>query len=105
MADMANLPFVQVWSPLHCIVLLCPTQATISEVQRLAQVLPLSIAHRTLSPTQVDGFTFPAGSAFFANLSFIMKDPINFPQPEVFDPSRFIGENAKLVLLWKIFYP
>merc|ERR1711892_36338 len=80
MADMANLPFVQ---------------ATISEVQRLAQVLPLSIAHRTLSPTQVDGFTFPSGSAFFANLSFIMKDPNNFPQPEVFDPSRFINENAK----------
>ena len=75
------------------------TQATISEVQRLAQVVPLSGFNRTLSTTQMDGFTFPAGSVFFANLSFIMKDPNNFPQPEMFDPARFIGDNAKLVLL------
>eukprot|EP00092_Neocalanus_flemingeri_P003772 GFUD01004058.1.p1 GENE.GFUD01004058.1~~GFUD01004058.1.p1 ORF type:complete len:486 (-),score=123.42 GFUD01004058.1:441-1898(-) len=79
-SDMMNLPYVQ---------------ATISEVQRMAQVAPVSIAHRTLAPTEVKDFKFPAGSVFFANLSFIMKDPENFPQPEVFNPERFIGTDGK----------
>eukprot|EP00092_Neocalanus_flemingeri_P047908 GFUD01054451.1.p1 GENE.GFUD01054451.1~~GFUD01054451.1.p1 ORF type:complete len:130 (+),score=26.40 GFUD01054451.1:75-464(+) len=41
--------------------------------------------------TEVEGFLFPAGSTFFANLSAIMLDPDHFPQPEVFNPERFIG--------------
>ena len=69
-------------------------QATISEVQRIGQVIPLSIIHRTVAATQVDGFTFPTGSLFLANLSFIMKDPNNFPKPELFDPERFIGTDG-----------
>ena len=64
-------------------------------MQRLAQVAPLSIAHRTLATTEVEGFTFSAGSAFFANLSFIMKDPNNFPRPDLFDPERFLGDDGK----------
>ena len=70
-------------------------QATISEVQRIAQVAPLTIIHRTLATTKIDGFTFPTGSLFLANLSFIMKDPNNFPKPELFDPERFIGTDGK----------
>ena len=66
-------------------------QAIISEVQ----VLPLTIIHRTLAATQIDGFTFPTGSLFLANLSFIMKDPNNFPKPELFDPERFISTDGK----------
>ena len=66
-------------------------QAIISEVQ----VLPLTIIHRTLAATQVDGFVFPTGSVFLANLSFIMKDHKNFTNPELFDPERFINTDRK----------
>jgi len=79
-ADMMNLPYVQ---------------ATISEVQRVAQVAPLAIAHTTLAATEVEGFKFPAGSKFLVNLSFIMKDPRNFPEPELFNPERFLGADGK----------
>jgi len=81
-ADMARLPYVQ---------------ATISEIQRLSSVAPLSITHRTLSATTVDGFTFPEGSVFVANLTCIMQDQDNFPQPHLFNPKRFIGDSGKFV--------
>ena len=71
-------------------------QATISEVQRVACVAPLSLAHRTLSPTNVEGFTFPTGSVFFANLTSMMKNSNFFPQPEAFKPERFLYSNKKL---------
>jgi len=79
-ADMMSLPYVQ---------------ATISEVQRVARVAPLSVTHRTLAATKADGFTFPSGSVFLANLSFIMNDSKNFPQPELFNPERFLGTDGK----------
>ena len=70
-------------------------QATISEILRLAGVAPLSIAHKTLSPTEVEGFLFPEGSVFLANLTLIMRDQKSFPQPNFFNPDRFIGANGK----------
>ena len=56
---------------------------------------PLAIGHTTLAPTEVEGFKFPAGSKFLVNLSFIMKDPRNFPEPELFNPERFLGADGK----------
>merc|ERR1712192_73135 len=79
-ADMVNLPFVQ---------------ATISEVQRMAKVVPLSLNHRNTTSTEAGKWVFPAGSVFFANLSAIMMDPVSFPNPEQFDPERFIGPDGR----------
>eukprot|EP00092_Neocalanus_flemingeri_P004804 GFUD01005172.1.p1 GENE.GFUD01005172.1~~GFUD01005172.1.p1 ORF type:complete len:484 (+),score=104.63 GFUD01005172.1:98-1549(+) len=79
-ADMMQLPYVQ---------------ATVSEVQRHARPVPLSLNHKTLAGTEVEGFTIPAGSVFFANLAFIMMDPKHFPQPELFKPERFLGPDGK----------
>jgi len=86
--DMVNLPFVQ---------------ATISEVQRLSRVGPTTLLHRTVARTNAGGFSFAEDSWFLVNLSAIMMDPLNFPQPAVFNPERFIGpdnryeKNEKLI--------
>ena len=70
-------------------------QATVSEVQRLSSIAPLAIAHRTKTSVEVEGFSFPPSSTFFSNLHFIMRDPSNFPDPEAFNPLRFIGEDGR----------
>eukprot|EP00092_Neocalanus_flemingeri_P011092 GFUD01011940.1.p1 GENE.GFUD01011940.1~~GFUD01011940.1.p1 ORF type:complete len:480 (+),score=113.71 GFUD01011940.1:179-1618(+) len=77
--DMVHLPYVQ---------------ATISEVQRLSLVAPMTLLHKTNANTRVEGFTFDSGSWFVVNLSSIMMDPENFPEPEVFNPDRFLGPSG-----------
>lgn len=79
-SDMINLPFVQ---------------ATISEVLRISRLAPLSLGQRNLVATNIDDFSFPAGSLFFANLSYIMMDPDKFFQPELFNPDRFLGPTGR----------
>ena len=70
-------------------------QATIAEVQRVSRVAPVSLAHKTTARTTVLEYSFPPGSAFFANLSFIMNDEEHFDKPQVFDPERHIGQKGK----------
>ena len=45
---------------------------------------------------EIDGFHFPAGTMVLPQISITMNDPENFPNPEVFDPERFIDENFNL---------
>ena len=70
-------------------------QATITEVQRLARVAPMSLLHRTMNETIVGEYVFPKGSIFVANLSFITNDSDIFSQPEVFNPDRWIGPDGR----------
>ena len=70
-------------------------QATITEVQRLASVAPMSLFHRSTKDTIVGEYVFPKGSIFVANLSFITNDPDIFSQPEVFNPDRWIGPDGR----------
>jgi cytochrome P450 len=71
--------------------------ATINEVQRVARVAPVSLPHKTTAPTSVEGYSFPAGSVFHANLSYIMNDPNHFHRPEKFRPERFIKNDGRQV--------
>ena len=69
-------------------------QATITEVQRIARVAPISILHCTTEVTKVDDYVFPKGSLFAANLSFITNNH-NFNRPDTFNPERWIGSDGK----------
>jgi len=71
--------------------------ATISEVQRIAPPGSFSLIHKTVAATQVGDFSFPPGSAFLANLHFIMNDPSFFKQPQCFNPDRMIGPDGRYV--------
>ena len=86
-ADMPRLPFLQVSRFPST-----SSQTVIAEVQRVAFIVPISLFHKTLTTTSVEGFTFPKGSVFAANLSFFMK---HFESPCEFNPDRFLSEDGR----------
>ena len=71
------------------------TTAVITEIQRVARVVPMSVIHTTTSPTTVSPYKFPKNSRFLANLSFISHDSKFFPDPHAFKPDRWIGSDGK----------
>jgi len=107
-ADMPKMPYVL---------------ATIAEIQRIARVAPSSIPHTSTATTTINLpnsvsmssnsssnssgssntnssttlYTFPPGSTFMANISFIMNDPKHFVEPDKFNPERFINEEGRYI--------
>ena len=61
----------------------------------MACVAPVSLPHHTTELTRVGQFVFPEKSVFFTNISAIMKDPRFVPNPNVFDPERFLNEEGR----------
>ena len=71
------------------------TMATITEVQRVARVAPMTLLHSLDKSTVVEDYTYPAGSLFTVNLSWITNDPNNFEKPSEFNPLRWLGQDGK----------
>ncbi|XP_014677733.1 PREDICTED: cytochrome P450 2D4-like, partial [Priapulus caudatus] len=82
MADQDNMPY---------------TRATIAEVQRVADIVPLSVPHRTTTELELGGYVIPAGTAILANLTAILNDPKHFPEPEKFRLERYLDERGDFV--------
>ena len=74
--------------------------ATIKEIQRISCVAPGSLPHVLTKDMNINGYDFPKGSIFMANITKFSKDPIVFPKPNTFLSDRFIdiGANGKLSL-------
>ena len=49
-----------------------------------------SLLHRCIQDTELDGYLIKEGSLVQASLLSVMHNPIDFPQPEVFKPERFL---------------
>ncbi|OWA54748.1 Cytochrome P450 2J3 [Hypsibius exemplaris] len=71
------------------------TQATIMEVQRLANLVSI-VARRTLTDVTLDGFKIPAGIGIAALSSAVHEDARFFPDPLAFKPERFLDQSGKL---------
>ncbi|GMR51138.1 hypothetical protein PMAYCL1PPCAC_21333, partial [Pristionchus mayeri] len=71
------------------------TQATIHEVQRLANILRINLFRKTHRPTQLGGQTIPAGMSIHADIHYVMwNDPL-FEKPRQFRPERYIAEDGQ----------
>ncbi|CAH1225399.1 CYP2U1 [Branchiostoma lanceolatum] len=73
------------------------TEATLTEVNRLAAVTPLTVQHATSSDTTLRGYTIPKGTAVEIVLLSVHHDPLLWPEPDKFDPTRFINDAGKYV--------
>ncbi|KAH9976352.1 cytochrome P450 [Lactifluus volemus] len=60
------------------------------EVLRWHMVLPLGFPHATTEDSIYRGFFIPKGSTILANAWAVLHDPELYPDPETFNPGRFL---------------
>ncbi|KAB5589224.1 O-methylsterigmatocystin oxidoreductase [Ceratobasidium theobromae] len=75
MQDMKDLPYVR------CIM---------KEVLRWIPPVPLGIPHAAVEEDIYRGYRIPAGSIVMGNVWAITRDPAVYPNPEKFNPDRFL---------------
>lgn len=71
------------------------TEATILEIHRYASVYALALFRTNPEETTLCGFRIPAQSNIVANLQLAHRDPEYWENPDVFDPSRFLGDDGR----------
>ena len=74
------------------------TEAVICEIQRLGNIAPTSIFHRTLSEVKLSNYKIPPDTLIIPMIGDIMHDPEYFHEPLKFNPDRYLiqDENGKL---------
>nr|XP_046248598.1 cytochrome P450 2J2-like [Scatophagus argus] len=82
MEDRVNLPY---------------TDAVIHEVQRIGNIVPLSLPHVTSKDIQLGGYTVPKGVTIIPNLTSVLFDKNEWETPFTFNPGHFLNEEGKFV--------
>ncbi|KAL7397191.1 hypothetical protein ABVT39_018108 [Epinephelus coioides] len=82
MEDRANLPY---------------TVAVLHEVQRMGNIVPLSVPHATTRDIQLGGYTIPKGLIIIPNLTSVLFDKNEWKTPNTFNPGHFLNEEGKFV--------
>lgn len=68
--------------------------AFIDELQRWANVLPWHLPHALSGEVTMNGKRIPSGTLVMCQFGALFMDHERFPEPECFDPSRFIRYDA-----------
>ncbi|RPD64515.1 CyP450 monooxygenase [Lentinus tigrinus ALCF2SS1-7] len=71
--------------------------ALVKELLRWHVVLPLGVPHRVIDDDEYRGYLIPGGATIAVNVWSISRDPAVYPDPERFDPERFL-KNGRLHL-------
>lgn len=80
MADKLRLPYVV---------------ATLNEVQRWGNILPINLFHTNDTDFQLGGYTIPKNVTVIPQISVLAIDEKVFPEPEMFRPERFLEPDGK----------
>ncbi|XP_060077641.1 cytochrome P450 2C3-like [Ylistrum balloti] len=68
-------------------------EATITEILRCGDIVPLGLPHSTSADVSFHGHVIPKGAMLITNVHSVHTDPVLFPEPERFNPSRFIDKD------------
>ncbi|XP_023263812.1 cytochrome P450 2J6-like [Seriola lalandi dorsalis] len=82
MEDRANLPY---------------TDAVIHEIQRMGNIVPLSLPHIVSRDVQLGGYTIPKGVTIIPNLTSVLLDKNEWETPNTFNPGHFLNKEGKFV--------
>lgn len=72
-------------------------EAVLSEIQRISNVAPLGIAHRTTETVQFQEYTIPKDTVMIVSLYSLNMDKNYWLDPEVFRPERFLNDNGEYI--------
>ncbi|KAK6760747.1 hypothetical protein RB195_021990 [Necator americanus] len=68
--------------------------ATISEIQRISNVLPWAIPHSTMNDVFINGYFIAKGTEIMPQYGCVLNDPNLFPNPDQFLPERFLDSHG-----------
>ncbi|GFN75576.1 cytochrome p450 [Plakobranchus ocellatus] len=71
-------------------------KAFIHEVQRCANISPISMAHAVAKEKFLKGYRVPGDAVILPNLDSLMMDEDIWGDPQVFRPERFLNSDEKL---------
>ncbi|XP_074644559.1 cytochrome P450 1A1-like [Tubulanus polymorphus] len=72
------------------------TEACIYETMRSSCIFPFALPHSTTKDTFLNGHFIPEKTLIFVNQWSVTHDEDVFPQPDTYDPYRFITKDGKL---------
>ncbi|KAI0796818.1 cytochrome P450 [Abortiporus biennis] len=62
------------------------------EVMRFRPAAPLGVPHRVMEDDEYNGYLIPKGAMVFSNIWAALRDPNEYPNPDTFDPERFLKD-------------
>ncbi|KAM9840314.1 uncharacterized protein ACBR49_015718 [Aulostomus maculatus] len=71
------------------------TDAVIHETQRLANIVPMSLPHRTSQDVTFQGHFIKKGTAVYPLLTSVLYDDTEWEKPHSFNPAHFLDEDGK----------
>ncbi len=81
------------------------TEATIHEIQRMANIAFSAVPHSATRDTTLGGYNIPAGTQIILSMTHVMYDPTVFPSPRQFNPERYLQKDEKSGLVKFVPHP
>ncbi|KZT40703.1 cytochrome P450 [Sistotremastrum suecicum HHB10207 ss-3] len=76
-------------------------EAILKEVHRWQPVAPLGLPHAVIEDDEYNGMHIPAGSMIIFNLWSMLHNSKDYPDPESFNPDRYIREDDGKIIFRK----